>query len=261
MTPQLPVLAIKGLRKNFGDLQVLGGIDLTVERGEVVGLIGASGSGKSTLLRCINRLETPSDGAIFLGGEMVGGLGPNLSRRLRDQRRQMAMVFQNFNLWPHRTALENVIEGPVVVQKVPRNTAIARGRAMLRKVGLADREAYYPSQLSGGQQQRVAIARALALEPTLLLFDEPTSALDPELVGEVLRVMTDLAAEGRTMIVVTHEMAFAHEVCTKVVYLENGLVRDAGPPGHIFSTANTATAQFLARYLGQKTSDTPGMTL
>lgn len=244
------ILEMRGIRKSYGELEVLKGIDLTVHSGEVVGLIGASGSGKSTLLRCINRLEEPNDGTVFLQNERVGAPGPGAARRLCNQRRRMAMVFQNFNLWPHRTALENVIEGLIVVQKRPRDQAIARGMDVLRKVGLAERAGHYPSQLSGGQQQRVAIARALAPEPDLILFDEPTSALDPELVGEVLRVMTDLAAEGMTMIVVTHEMAFARDVCTKVLYLEKGLVRDQGTPEHIFSPENSATRQFLGRFHG-----------
>ena len=250
-----PVLTVRELHKNFKELEVLKGIDLTVGRGDVVGLIGSSGSGKSTMLRCINYLEKPTLGEIRLEGEIVGmierggQLLPASTKVLSRQRRRMAMVFQNFNLWPHRTALENVIEGPVVVQRVARKLALEKGMALLEKVGLAHKQDQYPSQLSGGQQQRVAIARALALEPTLLLFDEPTSALDPELVGEVLGVMKQLAQEGMTMIVVTHEMAFAHEVCSHVVFLESGRVSDAGSPDHIFSRDNEKTAQFLKRYL------------
>jgi polar amino acid transport system ATP-binding protein len=249
-----PLLSISRLEKSFGPLKVLQGISLEVRRGEVVGLIGASGSGKSTLLRCINLLETPSAGVIRLCGQRIGYREGESTRRLPDrevsaQRRRMAMVFQQFNLWPHKTALENVIESPVVMQGMTQQAARALGLRMLEKVGLAARADAYPSRLSGGQQQRVGIARALALEPELLLFDEPTSALDPELVDEVLKVMKDLAAEGTTMIVVTHEMGFAHEVCSQVAFLAEGRIVDQGSPAHIFeATENPRTRAFLERY-------------
>ncbi|MDJ0391048.1 amino acid ABC transporter ATP-binding protein [Roseomonas sp. E05] len=251
--PAKPLLTIRGLEKSFGPLKVLKGIDLAVRRGEVVGLIGASGSGKSTLLRCINLLEAPSAGEIRLDGQRVG-FREDGSRRLRDaevsaQRRRMAMVFQQFNLWPHKTALENVVEAPVVMNRLGREAARALGLRMLEKVGMTAKADTYPSRLSGGQQQRVGIARALALEPDLLLFDEPTSALDPELVDEVLRVMKALASEGTTMIVVTHEMGFAHEVCDQVVLLADGEIVDQGSARHIFeTTGNPRTRAFLERY-------------
>jgi len=253
---ETPLLAIEGLRKSFGAVDVLKGIDLDVTRGMVLGLIGASGSGKSTLLRCINHLEVPTGGTIRLNGVPVGQRRKGLfagflpDGTLSRQRQDMAMVFQNFNLWPHRTAIENVTEGLTVVRKVPRAEALEKGRHLLEKVGLADRQDYYPSMLSGGQQQRVAIARAMAQEPALILFDEPTSALDPELVGEVLKVMEQLAADGMTMIVVTHEMAFARDVCSRVCYLEKGLIADDGPPARIFDPANDRTRLFLKRFHG-----------
>jgi ABC-type histidine transport system ATPase subunit len=250
-----PLLSIRRLRKSFGLFEVLKGVDLDVRRQEVVGFIGSSGSGKSTLLRCINMLEVPTEGTIRLDDEMIGfeetsaGLRPIGNAALSRQRRQMAMVFQQFNLWPHKSVLENVIEGPIVVQKVPKAQARETGIALLRKVGMDRWMDAYPSRLSGGQQQRVAIARALALKPKIILFDEPTSALDPELVGEVLKVIRDLATEGMTMIIVTHEMAFAHQVCDTVVFLANGRVEDIGPPAHIFGTsANPRTRDFTRRY-------------
>jgi len=253
-----PLLTIRGLRKTFGNVEVLKGIDLDIGRTQVVGFIGASGSGKSTLLRCINFLEEPTAGAIRLEGELIGFVDRPDQRVLRSsgelsrQRRQMAMVFQQFNLWPHKTALENVMEGPVVVQKVPKAEAQARAVALLTKVGLSERIDAYPSRLSGGQQQRVAIARALALQPKILLFDEPTSALDPELVGEVLNVIADLARDGMTMVIVTHEMRFAHQVCDQVVFLDRGVIADIGTPDHIFGgTSNKRTLEFLSRYLEQ----------
>ncbi|MDB5416188.1 MAG: hypothetical protein JWR10_4523 [Rubritepida sp.] len=251
-----PLLAIEGLHKSFGLIEVLKGISLQVQRREVMGFIGASGSGKSTLLRCINMLEVPEAGSIRLAGELVGFRDTPRGRRLLPprelsrQRRRMAMVFQQFNLWPHRTALENVIEGPIVVQGIAPAKAREMGEALLRKVGLEDRVHAYPSRLSGGQQQRVAIARALALQPEIILFDEPTSALDPELVGEVLKVIRDLADEGMTMIIVTHEMGFAHEVCDRIVFLADGRIQDMGPPAHIFGAeAGPRTREFTRRYL------------
>lgn len=251
-----PLLSIRDLHKSFGHIEVLKGINIDIHKSQVFGFIGASGSGKSTLLRCINMLEVPQVGSIRLAGELVGfrdtprGRKPLPARDLSRQRRRMAMVFQHFNLWPHRTALENVIEGPVVVQGMDRDQAREMGTTLLRKVGLEGRVHAYPSRLSGGQQQRVAIARALALQPEIILFDEPTSALDPELVGEVLKVIRDLAQEGMTMIIVTHEMGFAHEVCDQIVFLADGKVEDLGPPAHIFGEqAAPRTREFTRRYM------------
>ena len=251
-----PLLTVRELRKSFGAIEVLKGIDLDIDSNQVVGFIGASGSGKSTLLRCINFLEEPTAGDIRLEGELIGFTDRNGKRVKRSsveisrQRRQMAMVFQQFNLWPHKTALENVMEGPLVVQKVPRAEVEERAASLLKKVGLEDRLHSYPSRLSGGQQQRVAIARALALQPKVMLFDEPTSALDPELVGDVLEVIRQLAEEGMSMVIVTHEMHFAHQICDKVVFLDQGVVADVGTAQHIFGgTTNKRTLEFLNRYL------------
>ena len=253
----LPLLEICDLHKSFGALEVLKGIDLTVEAGQIVGFIGASGSGKSTLLRCINHMEVPTRGEVRLEGETVGvkhdggRLVARSSLELSQQRRKMAMVFQHFNLWPHKTALENVMEGPVVVQKIDRETARAKALAALERVGLKGKEDAYPSRLSGGQQQRVGIARALALEPKVILFDEPTSALDPELVNEVLSVIKGLAQDGMTLIIVTHEMRFARDVCDQVVFLDSGRVADRGPPTHIFGPdATPRTQEFVRNYYG-----------
>jgi polar amino acid transport system ATP-binding protein len=253
----LTLLAIRDVHKSYGALEVLKGIDLTVEAGEIVGFIGASGSGKSTLLRCINHMEAPTRGEVLLEGETVGvkKVGdrhvPRSSAELSQQRRKMARVFQHFNLWPHKTALENVMEGPVVVQKIEREKAKAKALAALARVGLADKADSYPSRLSGGQQQRVGIARALALEPQIILFDEPTSALDPELVNEVLAVIQGLANDGMTLIIVTHEMRFARDVCDRVVFLDKGRIADIGPPSHIFgATANARTQEFVRNYYG-----------
>lgn len=253
----MTLLAIRDVHKSYGALDVLKGIDLTVAAGEIVGFIGASGSGKSTLLRCINHMEAPTRGEVLLEGETVGvkTVGgkqvPRSSAELSQQRRKMAMVFQHFNLWPHKTALENVMEGPVVVQKVEREKAKAKALSALARVGLADKADSYPSRLSGGQQQRVGIARALALEPQIILFDEPTSALDPELVNEVLAVIQGLANDGMTLIIVTHEMRFARDVCNRVVFLDKGTIADIGPPAHIFgATANARTQEFVRNYYG-----------
>lgn len=253
----MTLLAIRDVHKSYGALEVLKGVDLTIEAGEIVGFIGASGSGKSTLLRCINHMEAPTRGEVLLEGETVGVkkvAGKYVARssaELSQQRRKMAMVFQHFNLWPHKTALENVMEGPVVVQKIEREKAKTKALAALARVGLADKADSYPSRLSGGQQQRVGIARALALEPQIILFDEPTSALDPELVNEVLAVIQGLANDGMTLIIVTHEMRFAREVCNRVVFLDKGAIADAGPPAHIFgATANARTQEFVRNYYG-----------
>ncbi len=230
-------IRIDDLRKSFGTVEVLRGVSLRACEGDVVAIIGGSGSGKSTLLRCINFLETPTSGRIVIGGEeiVLRPDGTPASRRQIEQaRRRLGMVFQQFNLWSHKTVLENLTEVPVHVLGVPRAEAVARAMALLARVGLAEKAGAYPAYLSGGQQQRVAIARALAIEPRAMLFDEPTSALDPELVGEVLNVIRDLAAEGRTMILVTHEMKFAREVASHVIYLHNGLIEEQGPPADLF---------------------------
>ncbi len=233
-------LDVKDMHKRFGPLEVLKGVSLTAHEGDVISMIGSSGSGKSTFLRCINLLEVPDSGAVRVGGELIrmrvgrGGIPEPADRAQVERiRTRLGMVFQSFNLWSHMNVLENVIEAPVHVLKLPRAEAIERARALLDKVGIADKAGHYPSHLSGGQQQRAAIARALAMEPAVLLFDEPTSALDPELVGEVLRVMRDLAVEGRTMIVVTHEMAFAREASSKVIFLHQGRIEEEGTPEQV----------------------------
>ena len=230
-------LRVEGIVKRFGTIEVLKDVSVTAHAGDVISVIGSSGSGKSTLLRCINLLERPNAGRIVVAGEEVmlkpgkdGALHPADPKQLQRVRSRLAMVFQHFNLWAHMTALANVIEAPMQVLGASRAEATERAEALLARVGVAHRKAMYPSQLSGGEQQRVAIARALAMEPEVMLFDEPTSALDPELVGEVLRVMRDLAAEGRTMIVVTHEMAFAAEVSSRVVFLHQGRIEESGDP-------------------------------
>lgn len=236
------LIEVRDLRKSFGSLEVLQGIDLDIQRGEVVVIIGPSGSGKSTLLRCLNRLEDPTSGTIAIGGVDITARQVNLPR----MRRQVGMVFQHFNLFPHMTALENVMEGPRTVLRLARPDAESRARELLEKVGLSDKADSKPANLSGGQQQRVAIARALAMNPDAMLFDEVTSALDPELVGEVLNVMRGLADEGMTMVVVTHEMSFAERVADRVVFLDQGLLVEQGPPDRIFHrAAQERTRQFL----------------
>ncbi|MBA2284936.1 MAG: amino acid ABC transporter ATP-binding protein [Ktedonobacteraceae bacterium] len=241
------IRAVK-VNKFFGDKHVLKDIDFEVHRREVVALIGPSGSGKSTLIRCLNGLEKATSGDIYIQGEK---LNPWLStKQLSPIRRELGMVFQNFNLFPHMTALQNVIEAPMLVRKMPKDQAIAFGEKMLAKVGLSDKRDAYPSRLSGGQKQRVAIARALAMQPRALLFDEPTSALDPELVGEVLRVMKDLAYEGSTMVVVTHEMQFARDVSDRVVFMSDGLIIEQGDPEELFRQPKEKRTQaFLERVL------------
>ena len=241
-----PTIAIEGLEKRFGDVEVLKGIDLMVASREVVCIIGPSGSGKSTLLRCINRLEEPTAGRIVVDGVEVTDPRVDLDR----VRTSMGMVFQQFNLFPHKTALGNVTLALRTVLKLDRRVADERGRAMLERVGLAGRADAYPSRLSGGQQQRVAIARALAMEPTVMLFDEVTSALDPELVGEVLNVMRDLAEGGMTMVVVTHEMGFARTVADRVVFIDEGIIVEQGPPGEVIGNPRQArTRAFLSKVL------------
>ncbi|MFJ8916361.1 amino acid ABC transporter ATP-binding protein [Amycolatopsis sp. NPDC102389] len=251
-----PLLKAVGVRKSYGHTEVLGGIDLEVHKGQVVCLLGPSGAGKSTFLRCVNHLETIDAGQVWVDGEPIGFRLRNgklyelKEREVARQRRDIGMVFQRFNLFGHRTALQNVVEGPVRVLGVPMEEARAQALDLLDRVGLAHRADAYPAQLSGGQQQRVAIARSLAMKPKLMLFDEPTSALDPELVGEVLAVMGTLAAEGMTMVVVTHEMGFAAEAADEVVFMADGMVVETGPPGEILSAPkHERTRQFLARVL------------
>tara|TARA_B110000879_G_scaffold111453_1_gene149082 strand:+ start:169 stop:942 length:774 start_codon:yes stop_codon:yes gene_type:complete len=250
-------LVAENIHKSFGNLHVLRGLSLKAKKGDVISIIGSSGSGKSTFLRCINFLETPDLGRVLLDGEEViveknKNGKPILidSKQIQRLRSQLGMVFQSFNLWSHMTVLQNVTEGPIQVLKLSREDAELRAIKYLKKVGILDKINSYPSQLSGGQQQRVAIARALAMEPKALLFDEPTSALDPELVGEVLRVMKDLAEEGRTMIVVTHEMGFAREVSNRIMFLHNGLVEEEGTPKEVFENAKSERCRdFLASSL------------
>ncbi|MFI6433589.1 amino acid ABC transporter ATP-binding protein [Rhodococcus oryzae] len=242
--------------KNYGALKVLRGVSLEIERGQVLCLVGPSGSGKSTFLRCINHLEQVNAGRLYVDGDLVGYAergGKLYELHPRDaarQRRDIGMVFQHFNLFPHRTALENIIEAPMQVKKVPKKKAVERARDLLDQVGLSEKADAYPAQLSGGQQQRVAIARALAMDPKLMLFDEPTSALDPELVGEVLGVMKNLAKEGMTMVVVTHEMGFAREVADELVFMDGGVVVESGNPRELLANPqHDRTKLFLSKLL------------
>lgn len=235
-----PVISLRSLRKSFGTLEVLKGISLDAHKGEVIAILGSSGSGKSTMLRCINMLEIPTAGEVVVTGETVklkkqgNGLAIADGRQIDGIRARAAMVFQSFNLWSHMTILENLIEAPVHVQGRPRAECVVEARALLEKVGIADKSDAYPGHLSGGQQQRAAIARALAMHPQVMLFDEPTSALDPERVGEVLAVMRALAKEGRTMLLVTHEIAFARDVATRIVFLHEGVIEEDGPTEQVF---------------------------
>ena len=246
-------LTVEDLHKRYGDHEVLKGVSLRANAGDVISIIGSSGSGKSTFLRCINFLEHPSAGKITVSGEELrlasdrnGALVPD-AKQLQRVRTELAMVFQHFNLWAHMTAFENVVEAPIHVLKLPRAEAIARAEKYLAQVGIQQWRDSYPAHLSGGQQQRVAIARALAMEPSVLLFDEPTSALDPELVGEVLKVMRNLADEGRTMVVVTHEMGFAREVSDHVIFLHQGVIEEEGPPAELFGKPKSERLrQFLS---------------
>ncbi|RTG51412.1 amino acid ABC transporter ATP-binding protein [Serratia marcescens] len=239
-------LAVTELHKRYGDHEVLKGVSLAANAGDVISIIGSSGSGKSTFLRCINALETLSGGEIEVNGFAVHDQKTDLNK----MRESVGMVFQRFNLFPHMTVLENIIMAPVSVKKQPRAEAIAQAEQLLLKVGLLDKIDAYPNSLSGGQQQRVAIARALAMEPKIMLFDEPTSALDPELVGEVLAVMKSLAHEGMTMVVVTHEMGFAREVADRVLFIDQGIIQEEGAPQQIFSQpANPRTQAFLSKVL------------
>ncbi|WP_354689611.1 amino acid ABC transporter ATP-binding protein [Lentibacter algarum] len=241
MTQAETVLKAEDIHKSFGHLEVLKGISLEANKHDVISILGSSGSGKSTFLRCLNFLETPTSGKVTVQGEevIVRNGKPQNARHIESIRSRLGMVFQQFNLWTHRTVQENVMEGPIQVKRVAKAEARDKAEALLKRVGLEDRMQMYPSQLSGGQQQRVAIARALAMEPDAILFDEPTSALDPELVGEVLKVMQSLAAEGRTMIVVTHEMGFARDVSSEVVFLHEGRIAEQGPPEEMFTNPKT----------------------
>ncbi|KTT34699.1 amino acid ABC transporter ATP-binding protein [Pseudomonas rhizoryzae] len=256
-TTQEPVIQALEVHKAFGELDILKGVTLEVHRGEVVVLIGASGSGKTTFIRCLNHLEDIQGGTIRVNGELMGFRERPDGSRVRDserniarRRRDIGMVFQRFNLFPHMTVLENIIEAPIQVLGVARAAAVEQARALLARVRLSDKADHYPAQLSGGQQQRVAIARALAMKPQAMLFDEPTSALDPETVGEVLQVMKELAEDGMTMVVVTHEMGFAREVADRVVVLHQGELIEEGPPAQVFGNpTHPRTREFLSRVL------------
>lgn len=253
-----PLLRVERLRKSFGSREVLRAIDLQIRRGEVTCIVGPSGSGKSTLLRCLNHLETPTGGAVFLDDEPIGvrwkgnRLYHMTFNELARQRQRMGMVFQGFHLFPHKTVLGNVIEAPMVVGRAPRAQAVEEALDLLGKVGMREHANHYPAQLSGGQQQRTAIARSLAMKPDLMLFDEPTSALDPELVGEVLATMRQLADEGTTMVVVTHEMGFARDVADHLIFMDGGVIVEQGPPREVLTRPREdRTRAFLARVLDQ----------
>src|SRR5579885_2784283 len=255
-TQEAPVIRLERVSKSFGQLRVLDNITLDVRRGEVVVIIGPSGSGKSTLLRILNHLEVPDSGTVFFEGRPVyryergGRVVQDPEWRIRELRAQIGMVFQQFNLFPHLNVLQNVIEAPIHVRRLPPEEAVRRGRELLAKVGLSDKELSYPAELSGGQQQRVAIARSLAMDPKVMLFDEVTSALDPELIHEVLRVMRQLASEGMTMVVVTHEMGFASKVADRVVFMDQGMIVEQGPPEQIFrQPRERRTAEFIEAVL------------
>ena len=252
-----PALLVEDIHKSFGSAEVLKGVSLSAEEGDVIALIGSSGSGKSTLLRCINLLETPTSGEIIVHGDPIrfktgrkGERVPADNHQVELIRARLSMVFQGFNLWSHMTVLENVIEAPIHVLKIPRKEAIERAEAYLHKVGIYERKDYYPAQMSGGQQQRAAIARALAMEPDVMLFDEPTSALDPEMINEVLDVMTQLAKSGMTMIVVTHEMGFARKAADRVVFMSEGAIVEENTPEEFFTNPQSSRAKdFLSKIL------------
>lgn len=255
MTDRPIALDLQDIHKNYGSLKVLKGVSLTAYDGDVISILGSSGSGKSTLLRCINLLEKPSAGKIFMGDEELqlthkkGELVAKNPKQLEKLRSKIGFVFQSFNLWPHKTILENITEAPIHVLGMNKADAITEGKRLLSKVGLLDKKDAYPDNLSGGQRQRVAIARSLAMKPRVLLFDEPTSALDPELVNEVLAVMRELASEGRTMLIVTHEMRFAKEVSTKVVFLHQGRIEEMGTPREVFENPKSERVkEFMASH-------------
>jgi polar amino acid transport system ATP-binding protein len=248
----MAMIEVQGLTKTFAGHPVLRGVDLSVEQGQVTAVIGPSGSGKTTLLRCLDCLEAPSAGLIRVGDVQIDGAVPLARQRaqVRALRQSVGFVFQSFNLFPHRTALDNIIEAPIQVKGIKKAAAIARGKDLLEQVGLSEKATAYPAQLSGGQQQRVAIARALAMDPKLMLFDEPTSALDPELVGEVLAVMKKLASEGMTMVVVTHEMGFAREVADQIVFMDGGVIVESGKPREVLSNPqHERTKAFLSKVM------------
>ena len=254
MTNPTPALSVRDLKKRFGPVDVLKGISLDAHEGDVISILGSSGSGKSTLLRCINLLETPDSGDVTVAGETIRMQATAKGNRTADRRQvdrmraQLGMVFQSFNLWSHKTVLENIVEAPIHVQGRSRAECTEEAEALLAKVGIADKRNHYPSHLSGGQQQRAAIARALAMRPKVMLFDEPTSALDPELVGEVLRVMRGLAEEGRTMLVVTHEMGFARDVSNRVIFVHQGLIEEDGEPHTVFANSKSERfRQFISK--------------
>ena len=255
MANNVAALEIKDMHKSFGALEVLKGVSMTAHEGDVIAVIGSSGSGKSTMLRCVNLLDTPDAGEVYVHGELIqmkkrndGTVAPADSKQVDRIRSSLGMVFQNFNLWSHMTVIENVTEAPIHVLNQPRAEAIEEAEALLEKVGISDKRDHYPSHLSGGQQQRAAIARALANHPKVMLFDEPTSALDPELVGEVLRVIAQLTEEGRTMILVTHEMAFAKDISSRVIFLHEGRVEEEGPPEQVLENpVSHRCRQFLSR--------------
>ena len=240
------MIRIENLHKSFGDLEILKGINEHISHGEVVVVIGPSGSGKSTFLRCLNLLETPTDGEIYIDDELINSPKADVNKI----RQKMGMVFQHFNLFPHLTIMENITLAPVLLKKMTKPEAIKKGEELLKKVGLSEKADSYPAQLSGGQKQRVAIARALAMQPEIMLFDEPTSALDPEMVGEVLDVMKELAKSGMTMVVVTHEMGFAREVGTRILFMDDGVIAEKGTPEEIFNAPkNERTKSFLSKVL------------
>ena len=244
------VIKVEGLRKSFSENEILTDINLNIKNGEVVCIIGPSGSGKSTLLRCLNLLETPSGGHISIDNEVLFPQTKKNEAKLRRMRSSLGMVFQQYNLWPHKTVLNNLIEAPLLVQKLEKKQATSKALELLAKVGLTEKKNAYPSSLSGGQQQRVAIARALTMDPKIMLFDEPTSALDPELVSEVLKVMKELASDGMTMVVVTHEMGFAREVADRIIFMDQGVVVDEGTPADIFTQPKSERLrQFLKNVL------------
>mgnify|MGYP002563591668 CR=1 FL=1 len=239
------LLQVRGLKKHFGHLEVLRGIDIDIHKGEVVAVIGPSGSGKSTFIRCLNRLEEPTDGAVIFEGQQINTKGADIDKI----RQKIGMVFQNFNLFSNMTIMQNITAAPINVKKIPKAQAEERALKLLDRVGLKDKAGEYPVRLSGGQRQRVAIARALAMDPDILLFDEPTSALDPEMVGEVLRVIRDLAKEGLTMVIVTHEMAFARDVSNRVIFIDQGVIAEEGEPQELFThPKNKRTQDFLSRF-------------
>lgn len=246
MEDNMPMIHVSGLKKSFGDNEVLKGVDIDIHKGEVLVIIGPSGCGKSTFLRCLNLLETPSEGQIFLDGTEITSPKVNINQ----QRQKMMMVFQHFNLFPHKTIMQNLTLAPIKLKKIPKAEAEEKAMKILERIGMADKANAYPSQLSGGQKQRVAIGRALAMDPEIILFDEPTSALDPEMVGEVLEVMKELAKSGITMACVTHEMGFAREVASNVVFFDNGVVAEYGTPQEVLSNPKNERLQnFLAKVL------------